>query len=135
LAATAWSQSSNGSVRGTVTDQTKAVIPDVNVTITNMATGVAIKTVSSPVGMYVFPAVAPGMYRVVAEFEGMGKFEATAEVQTQQSSTIDIILQPAGTSTVVNVQDATPVLTTDTSTLSHTHERTRIEQLPINGTA
>ena len=80
-----------------------------------------------------FPAVAPGTYKVAAEFAGMAKFEATVEVQTQQSATLDITLQPAGTQTVVSVQDATPVLTTDTSTLSHTLERTRIEQLPING--
>ena len=33
----------------------------------------------------------------------------------------------------MSVQDATPILTTDTATLSHTLERARIEQLPING--
>ena len=133
LTAPAFPQSSNGSVRGTVTDQTKAVIPEVNVSITNMATGVGMKTVSNSVGFFAFPAVVPGVYKVVAEFAGMSKFEVTVEVQTQQSSTLEVILQPAGTQTVVNVQDATPVLTTDTSTLSHTLERTRIEQLPING--
>ena len=63
----------------------------------------------------------------------MAKFDATVDVQTQQSSTVDITLQPSGTQTVVSVQDATPILTTDTATMSHTLERTRIEQLPING--
>ena len=133
LTAPAFSQSSNGSVRGTVTDQTQAVIPNTNVSITNVATGVELKTTSSAVGMYVFPAVTPGTYKMVAESAGMGKFETNLDVQTAQSSTLDIILQPAGTQTVVSVQDATPVLTTDTASLSHTLERQRIEQLPING--
>ena len=133
MAAPAWSQSSNGSVRGTVADQTKAVIPNASVSITNQATGVELKTVSNSVGLYVFPAVAPGSYKVASESAGMAKFEATVEVQTQRSSTLDITLQPAGTQTVVSVQDATPVLVTDTSTLTTTLERARIEQLPING--
>ena len=129
----AWSQSSNGSVRGTVQDATQAVIPNVNIAITNVATGVELKTVSSPVGVFVFPSLVPGSYKLVAEFGGMAKFEASVIVQTQQSATVDIVLQPSGTQTVVSVQDATPTLTTDTATLSHTLERQRIEQLPING--
>ncbi|MEK7404131.1 MAG: TonB-dependent receptor [Acidobacteriota bacterium] len=133
LAVPAWSQSSTGSVRGTVQDQTKAVIPNVTVLLTNTATGVELKTVSNEVGIYVFPSVVPGAYKVAAESAGMKKFEATATVQTQQSATIDITLQPSGTQTLVTVEDVTPVLTSDTATLSHTLERTRIELLPING--
>lgn len=98
-----------------------------------MATGVEFKTVSNSVGFYVFPNIPPGRYKVVAEFAGMAKFEVTAEVQTQQSATLDITMMPSGTQTVVNVQDATPVLVTDTASLSSTLERTRIEQLPLNG--
>ena len=133
LAAPAWPQFSNGSVRGTVQDPTAAVIPSVSVTLTNTATGVALKTVSNEVGMYVFPSVVPGPYKIEAESSGMKKFEATVTVQVQQSATIDITLQPAGTQTVVSVEDVTPILTSDTATLSNTLERTRIEQLPING--
>ena len=129
LVAPAWPQSSSGSVRGTVQDQTSAVIPSANVSVTNMATGVEFKTVSNSVGFYVFPNIPPGRYKVVAEFAGMAKFEVTAEVQTQQSATLDITMMPSGTQTVVNVQDATPVLVTDTASLSSTLERTRIEQI------
>jgi len=84
-------------------------------------------------GLYVFPSVLPGPYKLEAEFAGMKKFEASVTVQTQQSTRVDITLSPAGTQTVVSVVDATPVLTSDTATLGHTLERTRIEQLPING--
>jgi len=133
LTVPAWPQSSNGSVRGIVQDSTGAVIPNVTVVLTNAVTGVELRTVSNAVGLYVYPAVIPGPYKVVAEFAGMSKFEATVEVRTQQSSTVDITFQPAGTKTAVTVQDATPVVTADSASLGHTLERTRIEQLPING--
>jgi Carboxypeptidase regulatory-like domain len=133
LAATSWTQSSNGSVRGTVQDPTGSIIPNVIVQATNTATGVELKTKSNDSGIYVLPSVLPGPYRLEAEFAGMKKFEANVTVQVSQSTTVDISLQPAGTKTMVSVQDLTPLLTTDTATLSHTLERGRIEQLPING--
>ena len=94
LAVPAWAQSSNGSVRGTVQDQTSAVIPNVTVVLINTATGIENKTVSNNVGFYVFPAVAPGPYKISAESAGMKKFEATLTVQTQQSMDPIIVLSP-----------------------------------------
>ena len=74
LATPAWPQSSNGSVRGIVQDPTTAVIPTVTVVLTNTATGVELKTKSNGVGLYVFPSVIPGPYKLVAEFAGMNRF-------------------------------------------------------------
>ena len=67
----AWSQSSNGSVRGIVQDPTSAIIPNVTVVLTNTATGVELRTQSNGGGIYVFPSVIPGSYKVVAESAGM----------------------------------------------------------------
>src|SRR5438067_2418462 len=131
--ANAFAQSSNGSVRGTVQDTSKAVIPNVTVALTNTATGITTNAVSNSAGIYIFPAIAPGPYKVTAGFPGMTAFEATMTVQTQQSVDLDIVLTPAGTQTMVNVVDVTPTLKTDTPMLSHSLERARIEQLPING--
>ena len=64
MVAPVWPQSSNGSVRGIVQDPTTAVIPNVTVTLINTLTGVELKTVSNEVGLYVFPAVIPGPYRI-----------------------------------------------------------------------
>ena len=80
LAAPAWPQSSNGSVRGTVQDSTQAVIPNVNVQLTNTATGVELKTTSNHAGIYVFPSVLPGPYKLEADTAGMRKFEASVTV-------------------------------------------------------
>jgi len=130
-----WAQSSNGSVRGVVEDATGAVLPQANVTLANVATGVQTKTKTNEAGVFVFPAVVPGPYRIQAEFAGMGRYERTLTVRVQESANLSITLKPATTQTEVTVVDVTPVVVTDNPTLGHTLERRRIEQLPINGRA
>jgi Carboxypeptidase regulatory-like domain len=71
LVAPAWSQSSNGSVRGTVQDSSQAVIPNVTVLLTNTATGIELKTTSNEAGIYVFPSLVPGPYKLEADSAGM----------------------------------------------------------------
>jgi len=133
LAAPAWPQSSNGSLRGVIQDQTKAIVPNAAVAALDQATGVEATTVSNDAGLYVFPALVPGTYRITANHPGMAKFEATALVQSQQSTTIDIVLSPSGTQTVVRVEDVTPMVITDSPDQKHTLDHTRIDQLPLNG--
>jgi hypothetical protein len=108
-------------------------MPNVAVVLSNTATGVQQKTQSNDSGIYVFPSVNPGPYKLEAESTGMAKFEVTVTVQTAAYWTVDIAMSPAGTATTITVADAAPIVTTDTATMSHTLERSRIEQLPING--
>ncbi|MCX6623273.1 MAG: carboxypeptidase-like regulatory domain-containing protein, partial [Acidobacteria bacterium] len=131
--ATGWGQSSNGSVRGLVQDATSSVIPQASITLTNIATGVQSKSVTNGAGLFAFPALIPGKYKLEVEFSGMGKYESNVDVKVQESANISIMLKPATTQTEVTVVDATPMLVTDNPTLGHTLERQRIEQLPING--
>jgi hypothetical protein len=120
-------------VRGEVHDQTKAVIPNANVVLTNTDTNVDLRTTTNHVGLYVFPSVVPGPYKIAVDFAGMNRFEATVTVNVQESADVDVTLLPAGTVTNVKVEDVTPMLTTDTPELGHTLERARIDELPING--
>ena len=131
----AWPQASTGTVSGTVRDQTGAVIPSASVTLSNKATGIASKTSTNGVGFYMFPGVVPGQYSITVEAPGMQKFEGSLTVQVQQSATVDVTMKVGQTTTEVQVQDVTPMLTVDSPVLGHTLERTRIEQLPLNGRA
>jgi hypothetical protein len=130
---TAWPQASSTTVRGIVRDQAQGVVPKASVTLTNTATNVARSTITNDAGLFVFPGVFPGPYRVVVEFPGMQKYEANLTVQVQQDVTVDVTLQVGQTVTQVEVRDVTPLLISDRPTLGHTLERQRIEQLPING--
>ncbi len=63
-------QSSNASLSGTVTDISGGVIPNVTVTATNTATGVVSTVVSNAAGVYNFPSLLPGAYKVSAKMTG-----------------------------------------------------------------
>src|SRR5438093_1467540 len=83
-------QASNSTVRGTVQDQAQAVIPKAAVTLTNTGTNVARSTETNDAGLYVFPGVTPGPYRIAVEFPGMQKFEGALIVQVQQDAVVDM---------------------------------------------
>jgi hypothetical protein len=133
MALPAWPQASTGTLTGAVRDQTGAVIPNASVQLTNTSTSVTSPTTTNEAGLYLYPATLPGPYRLSVEAPGMQKFEVTLTVQVQQSVVIEAVLRPGQTTTTVEVRDATPLITVDNPTLGHVLERTRIEQLPING--
>jgi hypothetical protein len=133
FAAAAWPQASNSTVRGQVTDQAHAVITNAVVKLTNTATNVARSTTTNQAGLYVFPGVTPGPYRITAELPGMQRFEGTLTVQVQQDAVVDIALQVGQTTTTVEVRDVTPMVNVSSPSLGQSLERQRIEQLPVNG--
>src|SRR4051794_22711121 len=66
----AFGQGQAGTILGTVTDSSGAVLPKVNVTITNTATGVTKTSVTNDAGVYTFPEIQIGNYTVKAEGQG-----------------------------------------------------------------
>src|SRR2546426_32774 len=66
-------QGGNVVISGTVTDSTHAIIPGVTVTAENTQTGVASNTITNEAGIYIFPSLQPGVYRVTAELPGFKK--------------------------------------------------------------
>src|SRR5258707_432179 len=79
-------QASNSTVRGAVVDSQSAVIPGAKVTLVNTATNVSRESLTNGAGLYVFPGVTPGPYRVKVDFSGMQPFEGTLTVQVQQDA-------------------------------------------------
>src|SRR5262245_23492483 len=65
-----WSQSSNGTISGTVADASGAVIPGVTLTATNNATGVVATVLSNDGGGYNLAGLLPGTYKVTAMLPG-----------------------------------------------------------------
>ena len=134
LASTALGQSSLGSVRGSVRDQTGAVIPLAKLDLVNKATNVALHAESNESGQYVFPAVLPAEYIMTVTFAGMETLQVPILVQVQASTTYDVVLKPGATETKITVSaEMTPLTITDSPALGHTLETQRIAMLPING--
>ena len=83
-----------GSVVGTVTDQSGAVVPKARVTITNTATGVKRDTDADDAGHYSIPDVPPGVYDLAVNASGFRPLTKTNVVVTVNTVTdIDAQLQ------------------------------------------
>ena len=93
-------------------EENDLVVPHASVTLTNMATNVPRNTMTNESGVYVFPGVFPGPYRLTVESPGMRKYEANLTVQAQQDATVDVGLQVGETVTQVEVKDVTPLVVT-----------------------
>ncbi len=127
-------QTTTGSIVGTVTDPSGAVIGGATVTITNMDTGIAVKTSTDSTGNYVVTPLAIGRYSVTVEAAGFKKSVRTdITVNVQDRVRADAALEVGAVTDTVEVAAAAPLLQTDTSYLGQVVESQRIVDLPLNG--
>src|SRR4029077_238554 len=70
LVTSAFGQTTNATVGGTVSDATGAFIPGVSITATNTQTGIVSTALTNESGAYQFASIQPGTYKVVAELQG-----------------------------------------------------------------
>ena len=87
LAPAAYSQVASR-ITGSVEDQTGAVIPGVNVTLTNVNTNVSQSTSSNEVGRYAFPNLGSGLYQITAELAGF-KTAVNEELRLEVNQTLE----------------------------------------------
>ncbi len=127
-------QSGAGSIQGTVTDPTGAVIPGATVHVVNKATGVASDTKANGVGFYQVPGLNTGSYTISISAPEMRTNQRTVDLLVDQTAVINAELTPGATSQTVEVNaNAVQLVTTDKGTISYTLENQRINQLPMNG--
>ncbi len=133
----AWGQAEapSGTIVGTVTDSTGAVIPNATVTATNTGTGISLSSKTNVTGNYSFPLLQVGTYSVAVEATGFNRFLASGLTLSASATVrVDARLQVGQTSTTVQVSvSSASLLQTDTSTVSATLEQGQVENLPLNG--
>jgi hypothetical protein len=128
------SQTYQGRILGTVTDQSGAVVSGANVTITNTATGVSRTLSTGATGEYVAPNLEPGPYRVtvkVANFKQEQRLGLQLEVA--KDLRIDFKLTPGAVNETVNVSGEAPIVDTTTDVLGGTFSNEAINELPLQG--
>lgn len=124
----------SGTILGTVTDPTGAVIPNAKVTITNTGTGIAHVTETTGAGDYAVPDLVPGPYRVEVEAAGFSKAQVGGTVlQVAQQVRVNAVLQTGRATETINVTSGAVALDTDTSEISQLVTQKQVEQLPLNG--
>ena len=133
-APSAYAQKDAGSIVGTVTDASGAVVVAARVTVTSVDQGTQLVVATNGEGYYVASPLKIGQYQVTVEKAGFKKAVAgpiTVNVQSRVST--DFALQVGQADEVVNVKSTAPLLETETSDLGQVIDQQRIETLPLNG--
>jgi hypothetical protein len=126
-------QSSNATVGGTVNDAAGAVIPGVEVTATNVNTGIVANQVTNETGSYNFASLQPGTYTFRASLPGFQaqSFQNVTLGQSQQVR-LNFTLQVAGSSqTVEVVADTSVSLATTTASVGDVLPEVEVKTLPV----
>jgi hypothetical protein len=135
VAQVATAQVTTGTIRGLITDQTGALIPNATVVVQEQNTGVRIETKTSEDGQYTAPLLKPGVYSVSAQAEGFSPSRRTDVVlEIQDTVQVDLKLAVGGVSEHVTVvgSGASP-LQTESSEVGDVITANPIETLPLNG--
>lgn len=128
------SQSTYGTVDGTVTDASGAAVPGAVVTLTNSGTQEKRSQTTSAQGLYQFVNVVPGQYVLGVEKSGFKHFEReNVVVEVQQDTHIDATLPVGQVTETVRVTAETPLLQPESSSLGQVIEERKANELPLNG--
>jgi hypothetical protein len=125
-------QAGEGTLQGTVTDTTGAVIPNATVTVTNTATSITTSQNSTSAGLYTFSPLQPGTYTVKVAAAGFKTVEqSNVVVNALQSRVYDPVMSVGEQTQTVEVTAAPPVLDTADATLGLTVENSTYTNLPL----
>jgi len=124
---------STGSIAGTVTDATGAVLSSARITITGTATGQTIKLTTNQSGLYSAGNLVPGAYTVRVEAKGFKTTQLTLNVQVDNAANGSVKLEVGQESTVVEVQASELQVNTEQATVQGVLSAAQIENLPVNG--
>jgi Carboxypeptidase regulatory-like domain len=131
--AAAFAQLDRGQISGFVKDETGGVIPGATVTATHIQTASTRTVVTDGTGYYVFTALTPGSYEVVAELQGFKKFLQTGvPLDAGASLRVDVTLQTGTINESVTVIAMSTPLVVE-GTLRKTVEAKDIELLSFSG--
>jgi hypothetical protein len=133
-AMTAAAQNFRGGINGTVTDQTSALLPNVTVTATAVATGVSYTTAASRAGEFLFQDLPVGQYTVAATSSGFQNFRVdNVPVSAGTIYTLQMKLSVAQTVSTVEVTADMIGLDTTSATQATVLPTQAIQDVPSNG--
>jgi hypothetical protein len=134
MSVTAFAQGFQGGLRGSVKDTAGAVVPGVEVTLTNEATTIARSTISNETGGYSFAALEPGSYRLKGALPGFKTIELSGiRIGTQEFVTLDLKLEVGTLEEAVNVVAESPVIETSNASTGTVLDTLALQTLPAPG--
>jgi outer membrane receptor protein involved in Fe transport len=123
----------SGSIQGTVTDNSGAVVVGADVTITNRANATTRSTSTSGTGAYRFDLLAAGDYLVTTTKGGFAKSTTSLELLVGQTATINPQLKPGGGTEVVEVTTTGTLVDQTKTSVGQNVTPSEVEDLPLVG--
>jgi len=125
-----WAQVASGTIVGTVTDQTGAVVPDATVTIKDQLRGFERTVTTNASGDYRIEQLLSGTsYMITVTKGGFQKFEQTnIPLLIQETKRLDVKLEVGQTTQTVTVTGKAPVVSSETVTMGENIDRVRLDK-------
>ena len=131
FAAIGFGQNTNsGDIRGTVLDASGAVLPGVEVRVTNIDTGVVTNYVTNAEGIYDTNSILPGNYSIEFSKDGFATLKRSPIVLQVGTVTVDATLKIGASSQVIEVTTAAPLLRTEDAQISTSLNTQQLTDLP-----
>jgi len=129
-------QGNSSSIQGTVVDSTGAMLPGADVKLTNVHTGVVLKTQTGATGNYSFPSVLIGLYSLQVSKQGfadytISQFNVVVGQRVSQNATLNIASMAQ--SVTVEARGLANLLETESNDLGNVIGPQSVAQLPLNG--
>ncbi len=127
-------QADQGSISGIVQDESGALIAKADVTLTNVDTGLILKTTTSGSGVFTFSPIKIGNYSVKAVAPGFSAaIQQGVHLYAQARLDIPLTLHLSNVSESVTVSTAPPLLQTEDSSIGQVMNTQTINSMPLNG--
>lgn len=127
-------QSDRGSITGTITDPSGAVLPNAAIEARSAQTGAVYQTASTGTGNYNIPQIPTGTYTLTVTLSGFKTFiRQNIELPVATTARIDVAMEVGTAAESITVSDTAPLLKTESGELSHNVSTDRLNNLPILG--
>jgi hypothetical protein len=132
LVTNSFGQATDGNIVGTILDASGAAVPNANVDLQNMRTGVKSSTKADSTGLYRFNNVLVGNYSVTSSASG---FTTTSlkdvDVELNKTTTANITMQVGTVTTAVEISESTVLLDTTTAQVGNNFDNRMAAELPM----
>jgi hypothetical protein len=134
IATTASAQVLYGSIVGTLTDATGAVIPNATVSVTNSARGLTRTATTDQAGYYSIPNLQEGVYELSVNAGGFKPYtQKDVNVSVNRVTRVDAKIEVGAVTEEVSVQASSAVLQTSRADVNTSLDTTAMENLPLSG--
>ncbi|MBZ5697745.1 MAG: TonB-dependent receptor [Acidobacteriia bacterium] len=134
LPATALAQAGSGELTGEVRDPSEELVPNAQVTLTQLQTGLTYSSTTTSGGVYVFSSLKPGRYSLSVEATGFKRFtQEDFNIATGERVHIDVTLTIGSIAESVTVKAEVSPLRTESATMGQVISNETIMALPLNG--